>query len=69
MAALLLSAVGSTGWEAGLYPTSVSRLLGGLGETYVALSADHLVAVELGRKGLERWLYDTTPKTEDQVKG
>lgn len=38
-----------------------------LGETYVALAADHLVAVVLGGKGLERGLNDTTTETEDQV--
>lgn len=38
-------------------------------ETGVALSADHLFAVELGGKGLERWLDDTTTETEDQVEG
>ena len=38
-------------------------------ETYVALAADHLVAVELGGKGLERGLNDTTTETEDQVEG
>jgi len=37
-------------------------------ETGVALSADHLVAVELGSKGLERWLNDTTTETENKVK-
>jgi len=36
-------------------------------ETGVALSADHLLAVVLGGKGLERWLDDTTTQTEDQV--
>lgn len=39
------------------------------GSTYVALAADHLVAVELGGKGLERGLNDTTTETEDEVKG
>jgi len=48
--ALLLSAVGGTGWEAS-----------------VALSADHLVAVELRGEGLKRRLDDTTTKTENQV--
>jgi hypothetical protein len=33
----------------------------------VALAADHLVAVVLGGKGLERWLNDATTETEDQV--
>ena len=37
--------------------------------TYVALAADHLVAVVLGGKGLEGRLNDTTTKTEDQVEG
>jgi len=40
-----------------------------LERTYVALSADHLVAVELGGKGFERWLNDTTTETENQVEG
>jgi len=35
--------------------------------TYVALAADHLVAVVLGGKGLERRLNDTTTETENQV--
>jgi len=35
--------------------------------TYVALAADHLLAVELGGKGLERWLNDTTTETEDEM--
>ena len=35
--------------------------------TYVALAADHLVAVELGGKSLERGLNDTTTKSENQV--
>ena len=35
--------------------------------TYVALSADHLVAVELGGQGLERWLDESTTETEHQV--
>ena len=68
MTALLLSAVGSTGWETGLYiglvPRS-NRMISGI--TYVALSADHLVAVELGGKSLERWLDDTTTETENKV--
>jgi hypothetical protein len=37
------------------------------GKTYVALSADHLLAVELRGKGLERWLDDTTTETENKV--
>jgi hypothetical protein len=36
-------------------------------ETGVALAADHLVAVELGGKSLERRLNDTTTEAEDQV--
>lgn len=38
-------------------------------ETYVALAADHLVAVVLGGKSLERRLDDTTTETENKVKG
>lgn len=37
--------------------------------TYVALAADHLVAVELGGQSLERGLDDTTAEAEDQVEG
>lgn len=36
-------------------------------KTYVALAADHLVAVELGGESLQRGLNDTTTETEDQV--
>lgn len=37
--------------------------------TYIALAANHLVAVELGGKSLERGLNDTTAEAEDQVEG
>ena len=37
--------------------------------TYVALSADHLIAVELGGKSLERGLNKTTTEAENQVEG
>jgi len=37
--------------------------------SYVALSADHLVAVKLRSKGLERWLDNTTTKTENKMEG
>jgi hypothetical protein len=47
-----------------------SKYLGfDVGWTYVALSADHLVAVEFGGEGLERGLDDTTTETENQVEG
>ena len=36
--------------------------------TYVALAADHLLAVVLGGESLERGLNDTTTETEDKVK-
>ena len=39
------------------------------GQTSVALSADHLLAVVLGGKGLERGFDDTTSETEDQMEG
>lgn len=39
------------------------------GQTYVALAADGLLAVELGGEGLERGLNDTTTQTQDEVKG
>lgn len=45
-----------------------SRGWGRISITYVALSADHLVAVELGCKGLERRLNDTTTETENEMK-
>lgn len=41
---------------------------GGSEATYVALAANHLLAVVLGGKGLERGLDDTTTETEDKVK-
>lgn len=69
MAALLLSAVGGTGRETGLLPLLVPGILGEGERTYVALSADHLVAVELGGEGLEGGLDDTTTETEDQMEG
>lgn len=68
MAALFLSAVGSTGWETGLLYCEFPNQFVELRRTYVALSADHLIAVELGGKGFERWLDDTTTETENQVK-
>ncbi len=37
-------------------------------DAYIALSADHLLAVEFGGKSFERWFDDTTTKTEDKVK-
>jgi hypothetical protein len=41
--------------------------LGAQLETNIALSANHLLAVEFRRKSLERWLDDTTTKTENKV--
>jgi hypothetical protein len=68
--ALSLTAVGGTGGE-----TSLQRLVsllicptrGAYDVTYVALAADHLLAVELGGKSLQGGLDDTTTETEDQV--
>jgi len=37
-------------------------------ETGVALSADHLLAVELGGEGFERGFDDTTTETENEMK-
>jgi hypothetical protein len=37
--------------------------------SYIALAADHLVAVELGGESLERGLNDTTTEAEDEVEG
>ena len=39
----------------------------GFGRTYVALSADHLVAVVLGCKSLQGGLNDTSTETEDEM--
>ena len=47
----------------------IPRVNPGSGATYVALSADHLIAVELGCKSLERWLNDTTTETENKMEG
>jgi hypothetical protein len=73
VATLLLAAVGCTWWETSLgkslrvsTPASTASL--SLKCTYVALSADHLVAVVLARQRLERWLDDTTPQSQHQVK-
>lgn len=41
---------------------------GSRGQTGVALSADHLLAVVLGGEGLERGLDNTTTETEDEMK-
>lgn len=38
-----------------------------VGITYVALAADHLVAVELRGQDLQGGLNQTTTETEDQV--
>ena len=72
VSALALSAVGGTGREAGLealvsIATGTPSLVGRA--TYVALAADHLVAVELAGKSLERGLNDTTAEAEDEVEG
>lgn len=42
---------------------------GSRGQTGVALSADHLLAVVLGRKGLEGGFDDTATETEDEMEG
>jgi hypothetical protein len=47
---------------------AIRRIVGSR-ETYVALAADHLVAVELGGQSLQRGLDDTTTEAEDQVEG
>lgn len=70
MAALSLAAVGGTGREAGLRVPSQQSLApesASAVHTYVALAADHLVAVELGGQSLQRGLNNTTTETEDQV--
>ena len=47
----------------------LSAVLSTEGETSVALSADHLVAVVLSSEDLERRLDDTTTQSEDEVEG
>lgn len=74
MTALSLAAVGRTGRETGLHhllemPLLIEKFPRKWLVTYVALAADHLVAVELGGQSLERGLDDTTTETEDQVEG
>ena len=70
MSAFLLAAVGGTRGKAGLGSLVFARGLAKVLEfPYVALPADHLVAVVLGGEGLERRLNDTTTETEDQVEG
>ena len=39
------------------------------GQTGVALSADHLLAVVLGGEGLEGGFDDTATQTEDEMEG
>jgi hypothetical protein len=72
VSALALPAVGGTGRETSLHllvsfpfpiPSRDTRA-----RTYVALAADHLLAVVLGGESLERRLNDTTTQTEDKVK-
>lgn len=70
MTTLALTAVGSTGRETSLWTVldlveSQTRRW----STYVALAADHLIAVVLGGKGLQRRLDDTTAQTENQMQG
>ena len=40
---------------------------GGGGRTYVALAADHLIAVELAGQSFERGFDDTATETEDEM--
>ncbi len=69
VSALALSAVRRTGRETGLdVPVSHSPSKAvSVGQTYIALAADHLVAVELACQSLQRGLNDTTTETEDEV--
>jgi hypothetical protein len=70
VSALSLSAVGSTRRETSL-EGRVPLVMGHHGrprKTYVALAADHLLAVELAGQGLQRRLDDTTTETENKVK-
>ena len=71
VSALALSAVGGTGRKAGLRSSvSIATRTWSLERvTYVALAADHLVAVELAGERLERGLNDATAEAEDEVEG
>jgi hypothetical protein len=73
VSALALSAVGRTRWETSLRhrqsaKLSFQELPRWRGKkTYIALAANHLVAVEFAGKSLERRLDDTTAEAEDEV--
>ena len=71
VAALLLTAVGGTRRKTGLVSSAPVRLTKtqDYGCSYVALPANHLVAVVLGGKSLQGRLNDTTTETEHQVEG
>jgi hypothetical protein len=70
VAALALPAVGRTGRETGLRSLAPLEPVRRQPESpYIALAADHLVAVELGGESLERGLNDTTTQAEDEVEG
>lgn len=82
MPALLLAAIGGSGWETGLgyclRQGMVVRLVVGQGfqekakiekGSYIAFPANHFIAIVFARKSLERWLDDATSKTEDEMKG
>ncbi len=47
--------------------TRTTRPEGCMLRPYIALAADHLVAVELGGESLQRGLNDTTAEAEDEV--
>jgi len=52
----------------GVSALALAAVGGTRGKTGIALAADHLVAVELGGKSLERGLDDATAQAEDKVK-
>lgn len=72
MPTLSLTAVCCARWQPSLerrVSTRAESRHGLDGKPYVALAADHLVAVELAGQSLQRRLDYTTTETEDKVEG
>lgn len=65
---LALTAVGGTRWKTGLSHVSLHIIdFAATCLTYVALPADHLIAVVLRGECLQRWLDDSTTQTEHEM--
>ena len=68
VSALPLAAVGGTRWETSLLHISIRNLLRRHTiTTYVALPADHLIAIVLRGERFERWLDDATTEAEHEM--